>query len=124
MVSVMAKATHDVEYVHWLKEIDFYKAELKKMQGQLEAFIPTFYSRDFAARVEQFQNRFIRQREVIDILRHDVKAHENNIEALRILPSPDLRDRVERTHSRLRSDVVTFIDLFVELEQDFNDFLA
>lgn len=124
MASVTAKVTHDVEYLQWLKEIDFYKSQLKKMQGELEAFLPTFYSRDFAARVEQFQNRFIRQREVIDILRHDVKAHENSFEALRILPTPDLRDRVERMHNRLRKDVIVFVDLFVELEQDFNDFLA
>ncbi|TAE79357.1 MAG: hypothetical protein EAY81_11370, partial [Bacteroidetes bacterium] len=60
MASVTAKVTHDVEYLQWLKEIDFYKSQLKKMQGELEAFLPTFYSRDFAARVEQFQNRFIR----------------------------------------------------------------
>lgn len=113
-----------MEYAQWLNQIDFYKQELKKMQLQLEQFIPTFYSKDFAARVEQFQNRFIRQREVIDILRHDVKAHENDLERLKFIPSDAMQQKVARTHKRLKNDVLTFVDLFVELEQDFNDFIA
>ncbi|MFN7312809.1 MAG: hypothetical protein ACK5UI_04930 [Bacteroidota bacterium] len=108
----------------WLAEIDFYKKELQSMQNELENFIPTFYNQSFAAHVEQFQNRFIRQREVIDILRHDVKAHENDVEVLVIHPSPELRTKVESKHTRLKNDMITFIDLFVELERDFNDFLA
>lgn len=124
MATLAVKVTHDVEYTQWLADIDFYKAELKKMQQQLEEFLPTFYTRDFAAQVERFQNRFIRQREVIDILRHEVKQHENDIQRLQVLPSPALRDKVSRIHLRLRNDVMTFVDLFVELERDFSDFLA
>lgn len=124
MATLAVKVTHDEEYTQWLTDIDFYKSELKKMQQQLEDFLPTFYTRDFAAQVERFQNRFIRQREVIDILRHEVKQHENDIQRLQVLPSPELRDKVSRIHLRLRNDVTTFVDLFVELERDFSDFLA
>ena len=124
MAAPAVKASHDVEYAKWLREIDFYKAELAKMQAQLADFIPTFYTKSFAAMVERFQNRFIRQREVIDILRHDVKQHENDIQRLQLTPSPELRDKVSRIHIRLRNDMATFIDLFVELERDFSDFLA
>jgi len=108
----------------WLAEIDFYKKQLQNMQNELEDFLPTFYNQSFAAFVEQFQNRFIRQREVIGILRHDVKAYENDIEVLAMHPSPELRAKVESKHNRLKNDMITFIDLFVELERDFNDFLA
>lgn len=124
MLTVLAKPSLDTEYKRWLQEIDFYKGELSDMQRKLEDFLPTFYSRHFASRIEQFQNRFIRQREVIDILRHEVKSHENDIERLRDNPSPGLRDKVSRMHMRLRSDFNIFVDLFIELEQDFNDFLA
>ncbi len=124
MAAQAVKTSHDVEYAQWLAEIDFYKTELAKMQHQLEDFLPTFYNASFAAMVERFQNRFIRQREVIDILRHDVKQHENDIQRLQVQPSPELRDRVSRRHMRLRGDMNTFVDLFVELERDFSDFLA
>ncbi|MFN3444737.1 MAG: hypothetical protein ACK44D_03285, partial [Bacteroidia bacterium] len=91
---------------------------------QLGDFMPTFYKKDFAVNVERFQNRFIRQREVIDILRHDVKQHENDIQKLQVSPTPALRDKVSRIHLRLRNDVAIFFDLFVELKRDFTDFLA
>ena len=32
------------------------------------------------AELEHFQNQYIRQREVIDVLRHDIKQHENFLE--------------------------------------------
>lgn len=124
MAALAVKTSHDVEYAQWLAEIDFYKVELAKMQRQLEDFLPTFYKASFAAMVERFQNRFIRQREVIDILRHDVKQHENDIQRLQTNPTPELRDKVSRIHMRLRGDMNTFVDLFVELERDFSDFLA
>lgn len=122
------KMTRDVEYMQWLVKIEGYKAELAGMQKELEGCVSPLSPGQFSALVEQFQNRFIRQREVIDILRHDVKAHENDIQLLRALhPSGqrnELGDKVERVHNRLRREVQTFVDLFVELEQDFNDFIA
>lgn len=124
MATTAVKVSHDVEYKQWLSEIDFYKSELAHMQQQLGDFMPTFYKKDFAANVERFQNRFIRQREVIDILRHDVKQHENDIQKLQVYPTPELRDKVSRIHLRLRNDVAIFFDLFVELKRDFTDFLA
>ncbi len=124
MATTAVKVPHDVEYKQWLIEIDFYKSELAHMQQQLADFMPTFYKKDFAANVERFQNRFIRQREVIDILRHDVKQHENDIQKLQVSPTPALRDKVSRIHLRLRNDVAIFFDLFVELKRDFTDFLA
>lgn len=124
MAGLAVKTMHNVEYAEWLSEIDFYKVELAKMQQQLGDFLPTFYKSSFAAMVERFQNRFIRQREVIDYLRHDVKQHENDIQLLQLNPTPELRDKVSRIHMRLRGDMNTFIDLFVELERDFSDFLA
>lgn len=124
MATTAVKVSHDVEYKQWLREIDFYKSELANMQQQLSDFMPTFYKKDFAANVERFQNRFIRQREVIDILRHDVKQHENDFQKLQVSPTPELRDKVSRIHLRLRNDVAIFFDLFVELKRDFTDFLA
>lgn len=119
-----AKSAHDIEYTNWLKKIDSYKTELTGMQKQLEQVLKDYYSKALAARGEQFQNRFIRQREVIDILRHDVKAHENDLQALEAKDNDSLRERVKNIRWKLRDEVRTFKDLFVELERDFSDFLA
>lgn len=124
MGATTMRSAHDVEYKNWLRKIDDYKLELNGMQKQLETTLSSYYSHSFAAMVEQFQNRFIRQREVIDILRHDVKAHENDLERLEKVSDESLRERVKAVRWKLRDEVRTFKDLFVELERDFSDFLA
>ena len=69
------------EHISWLNYIEHTKLELKDMQNKLVEVTPTLSNKMFS-RVEQFQNRFIRQKEVTDILRHNIKAHENDIERM------------------------------------------
>lgn len=107
------------EHTSWLKGIDQYKGELSSMQHKLEDFAKNSITRKASAKVEQFQNRFIRQREVIDELRHEIKQHENHLEKMYV---PDTRIYVE--HIDLRDQFTRFFDLFVEMEQDFNEFVA
>lgn len=111
------------EHVKWLEYIEHTKAELKDMQNRLVVLMPGF-SNKMAARVEQFQNRFIRQAEVTDILRHNIKAHENDIERMVRLSLDYLQLRVASDHIALKGEFRTYVELFVELEQDFNEFLA
>jgi len=111
------------EHISWLNYIDHSKQELKEMQNKLVELTPTF-STKMLARVEQFQNRFIRQKEVTDILRHDIKAHENDIERMVRLSLDYLQLKVASDHLVLQNEFKRYVELFVELVQDFNEFLA
>jgi len=111
------------EHISWLNYIDHTKEELKEMQNRLVELTPTF-SNKMLTRVEQFQNRFIRQKEVTDILRHNVKAHENDIERMTRLSLDYLQLRVASDHIVLQNEFKRYVELFVELVQDFNEFLA
>ena len=111
------------EHLSWLTYIDHVKQEIKDMQNRLMDLMPTFSTR-MAMKIEQFQNRFIRQREVTDILRHNIKAHENDIERMTRLSLDYLQLRVASDHAALKSEYKRYVELFVELEQDFNEFLA
>ncbi|MEI6594671.1 MAG: hypothetical protein WCO28_03845 [Bacteroidota bacterium] len=111
------------EHISWLNYIDHSKQELKEMQNRLTALTPTL-SNKMLARVEQFQNRFIRQKEVTDIIRHNIKAHENDIERMTRLSLDYLQLRVTNDHALLKNEFKRFVELFVELVQDFNEFLA
>jgi hypothetical protein len=119
------KATNALttEHIKWLNYIDLTKDELKDMQDRLTTMAPTF-SPKMLSGLEQFQNRFIRQAEVTDILRHNVKAHENDIERMTRLSLDYLQLRVASDHVTLKSEYQRYVELFVELEQDFNEFLA
>lgn len=120
----MTSAAIEKEHLTWLKHLDFYKAQLGLMETELSDFARESSSPKVAPKVEQFQNQFIRQRDVIDTLRHNVKQHENEIERMTRFALEYLRDRVTRDHYVLRDEYNRFVELFIELEQDFHDFLA
>ena len=74
----------DVETLHfehtlWSNELSFVEDELKIFEKRLEKLVNNLTDRDMMARLEHFQNQFIRQKEVLDQLRHDIKVHEQEI---------------------------------------------
>jgi hypothetical protein len=107
------------EHVNWLRVIDQTKTQFKDLQNRLEHALPLYLHTPHMARVEQFQNRFIRHREVIDELRHEIKQHENHLE---LLDQPS--HLLLLTHVGLREQYNRFYDLYIELERDFDEFLA
>lgn len=124
METMTTSASIEKEHFTWLKHLDFYKAQLVVMDKELLGFAKESSSKKVAPRVEQFQNQFIRQREVMDELRHNVKQHENEIERMTRFALEYLRDRVTRDHIVLRGEYKRFVELFIEMEQDFHDFMA
>jgi hypothetical protein len=123
-METMTSTAIEKEHLTWLKHLDFYKSQLDIMKKELSDFAKESTSKKVGPKVEQFQNQFIRQREVIDTLRHNVKQHENEIERMTRFALEYLRDRVTRDHMVLRDEYNRFVELFIELEQDFHDFLA
>ena len=107
------------EHTSWIKNLDQVKLEFKDLQARLERALPLLHSRLMMAKVEQFQNRFIRQREVVDELRHEIKQHENHLER-----KDEPTHVLLLNHVALRDQYNRFYDLFVELERDFDEFLA
>lgn len=107
------------EHFNWLRAMDQAKNQFKELQSRLEDVIPHFSYTESMARAEQFQNRFIRQREVIDELRHEIKQHENHLEQM---DQPN--QFLLLTHISLRNQFNRFYDLYIELERDFDEFLA
>lgn len=114
----------ETEHFKWLKALDLYKQQLVVMEREMIDFVASKPPRSLSPRIEQFQNQFIRQREVLDILKHNVKSHENEIERMTNFALEYLRDRVTREHIKLKGEYKRFVELFMELEQDFHDFLA
>jgi pyruvate/oxaloacetate carboxyltransferase len=114
----------ETEHVKWLVSIDLFKQQLKLMDKEIAEFVSGKYPKSLAPRIEQFQNQIIRQREVLDILRHDIKSHENEIERMTNFALEYLRDRVTREHIGLKTQYKRFVELFLELELDFHDFIS
>ena len=107
------------EHLNWLRSMAQTKNQFKELQSRLEHAIPHFSNTENMPRVEQFQNRFIRQREVIDELRHEIKQHENHLEQ-----KDQPNQLLLLTHISLRNQFNRFYELYIELERDFDEFLA
>lgn len=111
------------EHDQWQDRIRFYKDEISHFNNHLGRLSLIRSSSDLMASVEHFQNQFIRQKEVLDIIRHDFKQHENLIEALEDGKATIPNDGIERVHATHREKLDQFEHIFHDLRNDFNLFL-
>ena len=108
----------------WLNTLRFCKDEITIFEKRMEDIAKRNTVSDVMAELEQFQNQYIRQREVIDELRHDIKQHENHLEKF-VKDHPVASDHVLFTdHSGFRDRVHTFEKLYHELKAEFMRWLA
>jgi len=117
----MKQAIHytDLHFEHevWAKELAFLKDEVAFFERRLEELVSKNSDKEVLALLEQFQNRFIRQKEVIDELKHDINIHEDKlqqfieehpvaIEHVRFNDQAILRDKMD-TNRKLYHDLKT-----------------
>jgi hypothetical protein len=107
------------EHLTWLNTLVQIKNLYKDFELKLQLSAVGIANAIVLAKVESFQNRCIRQKEVLDELRHEIKQHENHLERmdqpahLLLLMHVNLRDQYNR-----------FFDLYLELERDFDEYIA
>jgi Asp-tRNA(Asn)/Glu-tRNA(Gln) amidotransferase C subunit len=112
------------EHVQWLSILDLAKDELAILQHRLEEIVQRNNKADVMAKVEHFQNLFIRQHEVIDELRHAVNEHEQFLRKEARERPETITHRRFGDHAVLRDQFVTFEQLFKEMREDFQPWLA
>ena len=112
------------ENQEWLKSLSFYKEELTSMQSRIEDVASKNTSKEFQAMVDHYLNQFEIQKSHINHLKHDIKSYENILE-VNVEKNPtaadhrSLPDEVEQ-----REKMNRFEELFAELRDDVNKFLA
>lgn len=112
------------EHEKWVKQLSFYKDELKTYNNRLEDIVVRFNGREVMAKLEKYQNKFIRQNEVIDILIHDINSHEH-ILASSVKENPVASDhRLFEDHVELRDRMKTFLKIYNELKPKFMRYLT
>lgn len=117
---------NDLHFEHtlWLRQLDFYRDEVGIFENRLEELVQRWDQHDVLAQLERFQNQFIREREVIDILQHDIRAHENSLAAY-AKEHPIAIEQVHfADHEGLRERMARFRQIFEDLKQDFMVFVA
>ncbi|MCB0550634.1 MAG: hypothetical protein KDD19_23895 [Phaeodactylibacter sp.] len=80
----MVLSDESLQVVHfehrlWVNELNFFADELKIYEHQLEELVIKANKKGAMQELEQFQNQFIRQKEVLDTLQHDIHIHEQKL---------------------------------------------
>jgi hypothetical protein len=65
-----------LEHRQWIAELNFYKEEIRIFESYLENVVNRNTAIEARAQVEHFQNQFIREKEVIDELKHKLNISE------------------------------------------------
>lgn len=105
----------------WKRELSSTKEEIKSFEQELTDLACKNHNREVLAHVEHFQNNFIRQKEVIDELRHDLPDSRYKVE--HIFNSRYQSDDQEHDiHANLSDRMETFRKLYNELKDDFQKF--
>jgi hypothetical protein len=68
------------EHASWQERIHDFKEKIRQMNDRFGNILSKLTPHDVPPLAEHFQNQFILQRDVLDIMRHDFKQYENLIE--------------------------------------------
>ena len=120
------KHLSDLHFEHqvWLNTLQFCKDEITIFERRMGELATRNTKTTLLAELEHFQNQYIRQREVIDALRHDIKQHENFLEKESIEQPTAIDRRSFTDHTELRNQMETFEKLYRELKDEFYRWVA
>ena len=122
--TISIKSLH-LEYQLWIRELIFYKEEIKIYEDHLEDIIMKDPDFDTRIQVEHFQNQFIRQKEVIDILKHDLHVSEKQLASIAgKLSGSGIQSMRLDNHGSLREKMATFRRIYRDIKIEFRKFEA
>ena len=123
MVTTLPPFKLHVEYQLWIAELNFDTELIKIFESHLAYIASHNTSKKLLAHIEQFQNQFIRQKEVIDELKHDLNISEKQLVAfVKDMTAVGFDNERLDNHSELRERFLTFRNLFEDLKTRFRHF--
>ncbi len=105
----------------WKKELKFHRNEIEVFENKLEEIASRQLGIEAMAPLEGFQNKLIREKEVIGKLLQRIRRKKRVIDTTDITEEMDQRLRSQQTS--LADDMKTYIKLHYELKEDLMDYL-
>lgn len=112
------------EHTEWKKQLGFTKDEIKTYKNRLEEVATKHSKTEIMAKLEQFQNQFIRHEEVIDELVHDINAEEHKIAENAKANNVATDHRKADENDALVDRMNQFNTIYSELKEKFNRYLT
>ncbi len=111
------------EHKQWSKELLFWGDEIKTYQNRLEEVVSRWTDKDILAQLEHFQNQFILHQEVMDILLHDINAHESELAKFAEAHQVAIDHVHFEDHSGFRTRMDRQRELYNDMKKEFFSFL-
>jgi predicted nuclease with TOPRIM domain len=107
------------EHTQWLQHVEHYEQEIAHLQAMLDDLAKRNNSNEFRKACSHFQNQLIIHKEQLDILRHNIRVHEDFLVGEAQKQTETIHRRLFGDHADERSQVQTFEKLFAEMKADF-----
>ncbi len=108
------------EHCIWLNELQWCLEEIKIIEDTLGELVMQITDKNKLSVIEHFQNQYIRQKEVIQSLRHNIKLHDQELN--KVAGQKNYLGIIE-DHQGARSGMETYRKLYQDLKEEFNRFL-
>jgi len=117
--------SNDLRYDHniWENELNFYKRELSIFETRLVEMLNRKPSRDLLRELEQYQNQFIRQKEVVDNVNHKIHLYDDELKGIPAEIMLALDSNEITKHKELEDDIQITRKLYFELRDRFSEYL-
>lgn len=124
-MDVVKVDVQDLHFEHklWTNELEFFAGELKFFENRLSDLVMRYREIEVLAQLEQFQNQFIRQKEVLDKLLRDIRVHEQSL-GMKLRKEKDLSEPFLDEHTAMRHRMSDYRKIYAELKDKFFHFLA
>ena len=121
------KKTHlsDLHFEHklWMNELGFAAEELLIYEHYLEDLVKRHSEKEMLAALEHFQNQFIKEKNVMAHLRHDIRTSEHQLVEF-AKKHPESYDEYNlEDHRDLNGRMEVFRKIFGELKARFYQFM-
>lgn len=115
----------DLHFEHqlWAMEVKFFREELKIYQKWLEEVAAKNTQVDALKQVEHFQNQFIIQKNHLNVLKHQMKTHEQWLAGYAASHPVAIDHTAFADHAVMRENMDTAKKLFTDLKLEFKRFL-
>jgi len=113
-----------VQHSEWLRTLDFYKDELAILQKRLDEVAAKNTSPDAMARLEQFQNQFIVQRNNIDEYKHSINEHAHQVYEDLTHHAGKVEETLVEDHKKLEASMGQLEKIINDMRKELNAYLS
>jgi hypothetical protein len=104
----------------WKRELKFQESEMDYFEEKLEHIAIRDLGKEVMVRLEHFQNKIIREREVMGHLRHRIRMKKREIAHAKVDNKPEVV--FQEKQILLKDEMKTFVKMHYDLKEDMMDF--